>query len=144
MQSNCSFLNWNEWSCGQQWIDSPGFALHHAVRWNDAAAVAAILATDDGELIDTMDSNGMTALMTAAVWNSSLEIVKLLCKYGADTFYCSKGKTTLYIAVKYASQEVQDCIAEAEQHGLVDLDAWKVSVGLLSRLLKSEPAKMQP
>lgn len=105
--------------------------LHHAVRWNNVEKVAQVLADDDGELIDAMDLNGMTALMTAAVWNSSLEIVQLLCKHGADTFYCSRGQTTLDIAKTYASLGVQNCIADACRQDAIQLEQWMANIPLL-------------
>lgn len=56
--------------------------LHHAVRFHDVPRVKAILVTDGARLINTFDLNGLTPLMTAALFEH-VDMVKLLCDHGA-------------------------------------------------------------
>jgi ankyrin repeat protein len=61
----------------------PGLRLHDAISEGGAAAVAALLASDEGCDVDEATSNGTTGLMKAA-HSGREEVVKLLLAAGAD------------------------------------------------------------
>lgn len=96
---------------GVEWINSPGCELHQAVLQGDVAQVSTILRTDAIAVINTLDLNGLTPLMTAALCDSTLEIVKLLCLYGAnETLEARNRQTAAEIAFDYSSDVVFDYI----------------------------------
>lgn len=118
----------------REMVYGPPHMLHYAVRWNNAAAVASILAADDGELLDSYDTNGMTPVMTAAFWNSSVEIVKMLCTVPVDMLLSSSwGETALHLAIRRASPEVQAYMAVATQKAIDEFEEWCVANGVEPR-----------
>lgn len=96
--------------------------LHHAVEMGDVGDVFTILESDEGSLINTNDANGLTPLMIAALYGTSLEIVMMLCEHGAKPLVSTAyWETALQYTLEGSVHNVENNLSP-----LVDKEAFRV------------------
>lgn len=90
------------------WFDDPPCELQDSLQFGTVAIISEVLKRES-KSINSMNNHDLTPLMTAIVMGTRLEVVQLLCRFGADTLIAnSYGTTCLRLLDHYDTRVPSD------------------------------------